>query len=134
MSVLVGGGFARPSPQSVKSSPSPTVLCPAGPKPSFALKVAPGYEATTVVGRIVFDADSTATTGIKLNEAALTLESSRSMGAGVRVPLKFDPSVRLRGAKKGIGGVGLFPGAILALRGRNGGGGWFTVTEVLPVS
>ena len=89
---------------------------------------------TTVVGRIVFDADSTATTGIKLNEAALTLESSRSMGAGVRVPLKFDPSVRLRGAKKGIGGVGLFPGAIVALRGRNGGGGWFTVTEVLPVS
>lgn len=88
----------------------------------------------TVVGRITFDADSSSSaTPVKLNEASLTLESSRSMGAGARVPLKFDPNVRLRGAKKGIGGVGFFPGAIVALRGKNGGGGWFTVTEVLPV-
>lgn len=56
------------------------------------------------------------------------------MGSGARVQLKFDPNVRLRGAKKGIGGVGFFPGAIVALRGKNGGGGWFTVTEVLSVS
>lgn len=56
------------------------------------------------------------------------------MGAGARVHLKFDPNVCLRGAKQGIGGVGFFPGAIVALRGKNGGGGWFTVTEVLPVS
>jgi DNA polymerase alpha subunit B len=90
-------------------------------------------EETTIVGRIVFDSDSTATAAVKLNKAILTLESSRSMGSGARVHLKFDPNVRLRGAKKGIGGVGLFPGAIVALRGKNGGGGWFTVTEVLPV-
>lgn len=89
-------------------------------------------EETTIVGRIVVDADSAAT-AVKLNEAILTLESSRSMGSGARVPLKFDPCVRLKGAKKGIGGVGLFPGQIVALRGKNGGGGWFTVTEVLPL-
>lgn len=86
-----------------------------------------------IVGRIVFDADSTSASAVRLNEAALTLESSRSMGSGARVHLKFDPNVRLRGAKKGIGGVGFFPGAIVALRGKNGGGGWFTVTEVMPV-
>lgn len=56
------------------------------------------------------------------------------MGAGARVHLKFDPNVRLRGAKQGIGSAGFFPGAIVALRGKNGGGGWFTVTEVLSVS
>lgn len=56
------------------------------------------------------------------------------MGSGKRVHLKLDPNVRLRGAKKGIGGAGFFPGAIVALRGKNGGGGWFNVTEVLPVS
>ena len=86
------------------------------------------------MGRITFDADSSSVTPMKLNEASLTLESSRSMGSGARVHLKFDPSVRLRGAKQGIGGAGFFPGAIVALRGKNGGGGWFTVTEVLPVS
>ncbi|KAH6903312.1 hypothetical protein BKA70DRAFT_1374051 [Coprinopsis sp. MPI-PUGE-AT-0042] len=30
----------------------PGALCPNGPKPSFALKVAPGYEATAVVGKM----------------------------------------------------------------------------------
>ena len=86
------------------------------------------------MGRVTFDSDSISATQIKLNEAALTLESSRAMGSGVRVPLRFDSNVRLRGAKKGIGGAGFFPGAIVALRGRNGGGGWFNITEVLPVS
>ncbi|EKM49604.1 uncharacterized protein PHACADRAFT_166969 [Phanerochaete carnosa HHB-10118-sp] len=90
-------------------------------------------EETTIVGRIVFDADSTSASAVKLNEATLTLEASRSMGSGVRVSLRLDPNVRLKGAKKGIGGVGFFPGAIVALRGSNGGGGWFTVTEVLPL-
>jgi hypothetical protein len=52
----------------------------------------------------------------------------------VRVPLRFDPNVRVRGARLGRGGVGLFPGAIVALRGKNGGGGWFLVSEVLTVS
>jgi DNA polymerase alpha subunit B len=56
------------------------------------------------------------------------------MGSGARIPLKFDPAVKVRGGLKGIGGVGLFPGAIVALRGKNGGGGWFHVEQILAVS
>lgn len=80
------------------------------------------------------DADSSSAGTVKLNEPSLTLESSRTMGSGVRVPLRFDTHVKVRGARKGRGGVGFFPGAIVALRGKNGGGGWFHVSEVLTVS
>lgn len=68
-----------------------------------------------------------------MNEASLILESSRMMGSGARIPLKFDAVVKVRGGSKGIGGMGLFPGAIVALRGKNGGGGWFLVEEILAV-
>lgn len=87
----------------------------------------------TVVGRIVHDADASSTGYVRLNEASLTLESSRVLGSGKRVPLKFDVNVRVRGAPKGMQGAGFFPGAIVALRGRNGGGGWFLVNEILSV-
>jgi DNA polymerase alpha subunit B len=56
------------------------------------------------------------------------------MGSGIRVPLRFDPSVKVRGGVKGAGGLGLFPGAIVAVRGKNGGAGWFLVSEILAVS
>ena len=55
------------------------------------------------------------------------------MGAGVRVPLRFAPDVKVRGGPKGQVSIGLFPGAIVALKGRNGGGGWFLVSEVMTV-
>jgi hypothetical protein len=55
------------------------------------------------------------------------------MGSGARVPLRFVPDVKIRGGAKGAGGIGFFPGAIVALRGKNGGGGWFLVTEILAV-
>ena len=55
-------------------------------------------------------------------------------GSGVRVPLRFSPSVKLRRTVQGAGGIGLFPGAIVALKGRNGGGGLFVVNEVLGVN
>lgn len=87
----------------------------------------------TIVGRITLDADSLSS-GTKLNEASLSVESSRAMGSGVRVPLRFDTNVRVRGAQAGRGGMGFFVGAIAALRGKNGGGGWFHVSEVLTVS
>ncbi|KAI0689714.1 DNA polymerase alpha/epsilon subunit B-domain-containing protein [Cytidiella melzeri] len=90
-------------------------------------------EEVTVVGRITFDSDSSSSGAMKLNEATLTLESSRAMGSGVRVPLRFDPNVKVREAVKGRVGIGLFPGAIVALRGKNGGGGWFLVSEVLTL-
>ena len=55
------------------------------------------------------------------------------MGSGVRVPLKFVPDLKIRGGPKGQANVGLFPGAIVALKGRNGSGDWFSVSEVMAV-
>lgn len=86
-----------------------------------------------MVGRIVMDGDTSSAAHVKLNEASLVLESSRSMGSGVRVPLRFDTNIRVRRARPGANGFGLFPGAIVALRGRNGGGGYFQATELLTV-
>lgn len=91
-------------------------------------------EEVTVVGRIATDSDTSSASNVKLNEASIVLESSRSMGSGARVPLKFDVNIRIRHGRPGCGGFGLFPGAIVALRGRNGGGGWFLVSELLTVS
>ncbi|KAI0349482.1 DNA polymerase alpha, subunit B [Trametes cingulata] len=91
-------------------------------------------EDTTVVGRIVLDAESASSTGpVKLNEASLMLESSRMMGSGARVPLRFDPAVKVRRGPRNAGGVGLFPGAIVALTGKNGGGGAFVASEILSL-
>ncbi|KAI8986107.1 DNA polymerase alpha, subunit B [Trametes punicea] len=86
----------------------------------------------TVVGRIVFDAESVAGT-VKLNGASLMLESSRMMGSGARVPLRFDHSVNVRLGPRGVGGQGVFPGAIVALKGKNGGGGAFVASEILSL-
>ncbi|RDX53350.1 DNA polymerase alpha, subunit B [Lentinus brumalis] len=85
-----------------------------------------------VVGRITLDSESTSGQ-VKLNEASLVLESSRMMGSGARVPIRFDPEVRLRKGKRGVGGQGLFPGAIVALKGKNGGGGSFLASEILSL-
>lgn len=83
-----------------------------------------------VVGRIVASAEVAATSGpSKLSEALIMLESSRMMGSGVRVPLRFGMPLKVHGSNR----VGFFPGMIVALRGRNGGGGWFLVSEVLSV-
>ncbi|KAI0057842.1 DNA polymerase alpha subunit B [Artomyces pyxidatus] len=86
-----------------------------------------------VVGRITLDAEASSSSSVKLNEASLYLESSRMMGSGARVALKFDVNARVRGGPKGRGSVGLFPGAIVALKGKNGGGGWFSVGEILSL-
>ncbi|EEH40503.2 DNA polymerase subunit alpha B [Paracoccidioides lutzii Pb01] len=70
------------------------------------------------VGRIASDSMEG-----KLNTASLVLETSRRMGAGLRVPLKVDslPSVQF------------YPGQIVALRGINASREYFTVFEVLSV-
>lgn len=62
------------------------------------------------------------------------IESSRAISNGARVPLRLDAALRIRGSVQGAGGTGLFPGAIVALKGKNGGGGYFLATEVLSVS
>lgn len=84
-----------------------------------------------MVGRIVNDGDT------KLGESSTFLESSRMMGMGVRVPLEFDADVKIRCASmRGTGstGIGLFPGMIVALKGKNGHGDSFVVSEFLRVS
>lgn len=86
-----------------------------------------------VVGRITLDEHSSSSGPVKLNEASLALETSRAMGSGIRVPFRFEAAAKVREARAGAGGVGMFPGAIVALRGKNGGGGWFMVSEMLSV-
>ncbi|KAF7718490.1 DNA polymerase alpha subunit B [Penicillium ucsense] len=59
----------------------------------------------------------------KLNPASLVLEMSRRTGAGRRIPLKVDS----------LPSLNFFPGQIVALRGINPSGDYFTVKEVLPI-
>lgn len=88
----------------------------------------------TTVGRIAEDWESASTSDLKLLPATMVIEPSRGTGSGVRVPLRFADDVRVRGAPKGAGGIGVFPGAVVGLRGKNGGGDWFLVEEMLAVS
>jgi DNA polymerase alpha subunit B len=69
------------------------------------------------VGRIASDSPDG-----KLNPASLVLETSRRM-TGVRVPLKVDH----------LPSFDFFRGKIVALRGSNASGDFFTVSEVLSV-
>jgi hypothetical protein len=88
-------------------------------------------EEVVIVGRITHDAEYGSS---KLAEGVITIESSRALSLGSRVPLVLDPTIKIKGSVKGIGGVGIYPGAIVALKGKNGGGGYFLATEVLGVS
>jgi DNA polymerase alpha subunit B len=88
----------------------------------------PSEESIYAVGRIL----SAPTDGSKLSSNALLLESSRVLGAGKRIPLRFRPSSSLI-LHGGTGGFGVFPGCVICVRGRNGGAG-FVVDEVLLVS
>jgi DNA polymerase alpha subunit B len=85
---------------------------------SFGNAAARSTSEIVAVGRIACD-----TAEGKLNAASLVLEMSRRMGAGLRVPLKVDalPSYQF------------FPGQIVALRGTNASGLYFTVKEVLSM-
>ncbi|CAG8687270.1 15540_t:CDS:2, partial [Acaulospora colombiana] len=68
---------------------------------------------------------------VKLNDASVVLETSRLMGAGARVPLKFDPNVTINGTTTLCP---MFPGAILAFKGKNETGEWFQVSQILTTS
>lgn len=83
-----------------------------------------------VVGRICCDVEASSS---KLTEENIVIETSRMMGSGSRVPIRFSPDMKLRGMSQGMMSAGFFPGAIVALRGRNGGGNSFVVSEVLGV-
>lgn len=81
------------------------------------------------VGRICSESDS-----IKLTDKTTWLESSRMLGSGSRILLKFNDDIKVRGVPKGSGGMGIFPGAMVGVRGRNGGGKIFSVSEIIMVS
>jgi len=66
-------------------------------------------------------------------ESSVFIESSRMLSGGSRVALKFDVHLVIRNNISGARGIGLFPGAIVAMKGRNGGGGYFLVKEILTV-
>ncbi|KAJ3512303.1 hypothetical protein NLJ89_g3597 [Agrocybe chaxingu] len=86
-------------------------------------------EEVYIVGRITHDSETAS--GAKLAEGSITIESSRMLSSGARVPLVLDPAIKIKGGTKGVGGVGLYPGAIVALKGKNGSGGYFLATEFL---
>uniref|UniRef100_A0A0W0G7Z2 DNA polymerase alpha subunit B n=1 Tax=Moniliophthora roreri TaxID=221103 RepID=A0A0W0G7Z2_MONRR len=89
-------------------------------------------EDIVVVGRIVHDVEATESVH-KLTESTIAIESSRMLSEGARVPLRFDTGLKIRGGARGAGALGLFPGAIACLKGRNGGGGWFSANEILAL-
>ena len=74
-------------------------------------------EETIAVGRIASD-----TSEGKVNAASLLLETSRRTGAGLRVPLKVE-SVSHE----------FFPGQIIAVKGINASGDYFSVSQVLEI-
>lgn len=69
------------------------------------------------IGIIASDSPSVGT----LNAASLVLETSRKLGAGKRVPLRFD----------GVDKFSLFPGQLVAMRGTNVSGDYFLASEIL---
>jgi DNA polymerase alpha subunit B len=71
-----------------------------------------------VVGRIASDSSEG-----KLNTASLVLEGSRRWGSGRRIPLKLD----------GLISYNFFPGQIVALKGTNATGNFFSVSESIPL-
>ena len=87
-------------------------------------------EAIHTVGRIL----APPTDNNKASVQSLYLESSRALGSGRRIALRFAPGqTKLRGGPPGGTSFGVFPGALVAVKGRNGGGGFFAVEEVLSV-
>ena len=85
---------------------------------AFGNPAAQSSSEVVAVGRIACDQPDG-----KLNAASLTLETSRRMGAGIRIPLRFQDGI----------GFDLFPGKITAFRGTNVSGEYFSVSEVLPL-
>ncbi|KAL8811277.1 MAG: hypothetical protein Q9200_001938 [Gallowayella weberi] len=84
---------------------------------AFGNAAAQGTNEIIAVGRIASDSLEG-----KLNAASMVLELSRRTGAGLRVPLKIDS-----------GACAFFPGQIVAVRGVNPSGEYFSVSEILNI-
>ncbi|KAL8779464.1 MAG: hypothetical protein Q9213_006918 [Squamulea squamosa] len=85
--------------------------------PAFGNAAAQGTNQIIAVGRIASDSAEG-----KLNAASMVLEMSRRTGAGLRVPLRVE-SIAYE----------FFPGQIVAVRGINASGDYFSVDEVLSI-
>ncbi|KAL9109860.1 MAG: hypothetical protein Q9227_005563 [Pyrenula ochraceoflavens] len=83
---------------------------------TFGNPAAQSTSEIVAVGRIACDTPES-----KLSASSIMLETSRRMGAGIRVPLRVNslPSYQL------------FPGQIIAVKGTNVTGDSFTVSEIL---
>lgn len=55
------------------------------------------------------------------------------MGGGARIELRFDEKLKAHGLNPGDGGVGLFPGSIIGVKGKNVGSQYFHVSEIYMV-
>lgn len=103
----------------------------------------PSQESIYTMGRICLRVDPARSEGDKAPATKLTpndlmLETSRMIGNGQRVALSLDPKCRVRYAWTDESAsmtsvVGLFPGMIVGLKGRNGSGGRFIAEELLMV-
>ncbi|KAI9803190.1 MAG: hypothetical protein M1825_001981 [Sarcosagium campestre] len=88
------------------------------PPSAFGSAASQSTNEVVAVGRITSDA-----LDAKLNEASLMLETSRRTGAGLRVPLRLES----------IHSYQFFPGQIVALKGVNASGDYFSVSEILDI-
>lgn len=84
----------------------------------FGSAASQGTNPIVAVGRIASDSLEG-----KLNASSIVLETSRRMGAGLRVPLKIEA----------LSGFQFFPGQMVALKGINASGDNFTVSEILEM-
>jgi DNA polymerase alpha subunit B len=84
---------------------------------AFGNAASMGQAEIIAVGRIASDSGEG-----RLNENSLVIETSRRMGAGIRVPLKVNK----------LSDFEFFPGKIVALKGINASGEFFSPTESLP--
>lgn len=89
-------------------------------------------EEVVIVGRINRDVE-VSDSSAKLTDATITIESSRMHSSGYRLPLRFEPNLKIRGGIQGAGSLGLFPGAMVAVKGKNGGAGFFLASEIYAV-
>lgn len=85
---------------------------------AFGSAASQGTNEIVAVGRIASDVLEG-----RLNASSIVLETSRRMGAGLRIPLKLDA----------LPGFQFFPGQIVALKGINASGENFKVSEILDM-
>lgn len=100
------------------------------PSPIYSTLSGTFQDDTVIVGRIFQDVEVETS---KLSDSSVFIESSRMLSGGSRIAIKFDTELVIRNNIRGARGLGLFPGVIIAMKGRNGGGGYFLAKEILTV-